>query len=462
MSVVTRRELLAFSGTAIGTAAMGGTVHATQTQPTDWPQFQFDSANTGYMPDYSGPVAGVEQQWEFTTFAGEWLSTVPVVVDGWVVLASEDGLLRSLGAATGEEQWKYDTGSEFRSTPIVGDGTVFAGSNDGTLHAVDLETGDQQWSVGLQEPDTKIRYNYTNGKLIGQRNSGVAAFNPADGNVLWETDVAPPLGGTAVANGTVYVTENQSNRIVAFNESDGSQVWETQINGRFPWSAPPVVSDGRVITTTEQGNLFVFDATSGEQIGTNSEGESEEQDATPAVDGERVYHATDQGQLYAVVSGSGEIAWQTEFPNAVRASPIVLGNTVYVGTMESGTVYAIEAETGTQRWSYSLGRNIVSLASDGEWLYAVMSDGDVVALGPGGGSSSDTQSSTTGGDTSGGGGDTSSGTQDQTSSDSTTQQRGFFSNTGNEPEFISNPFNMTTAGFLLSVGGIIYQMMEGE
>jgi outer membrane protein assembly factor BamB len=183
MSVVTRRELLALSGTAIGAAAMGGTAHAAQTQPTDWPQFQFDSANTGYIPDHSGPVDGVEQQWEFTTFSGEWLSTVPVLVDGRMVLASEDGLIRSLDAATGEEQWTHDTDAEFRSTPIVVEGTVFAGSNDGTLRALDLETGEQQWSVGLQEPDTKIRYNYTNGKLIGQRNGGVAAFNPANGNV---------------------------------------------------------------------------------------------------------------------------------------------------------------------------------------------------------------------------------------------------------------------------------------
>lgn len=42
------------------------------------------------------------------------------------------------------------------------------------------------------------------------------------------------------------------------------------------------------------------------------------------------------------------------------------------------------------------------------------------------------------------------------------RQRGFFSNSGNEPGFLSNPFNLTTLGFLLSVAGIIHQLMGGR
>jgi hypothetical protein len=41
-------------------------------------------------------------------------------------------------------------------------------------------------------------------------------------------------------------------------------------------------------------------------------------------------------------------------------------------------------------------------------------------------------------------------------------RRGFFSNSAEEPEFLSNPFNLTTLGFLLSVAGIIHQMMGGQ
>ncbi|MEF8778263.1 MAG: hypothetical protein V5A36_05065, partial [Natronomonas sp.] len=42
------------------------------------------------------------------------------------------------------------------------------------------------------------------------------------------------------------------------------------------------------------------------------------------------------------------------------------------------------------------------------------------------------------------------------------RQRGLFSNSGDEPEAVSDPFNLTTLGFLLSVVGIGYQMIEGR
>lgn len=43
-----------------------------------------------------------------------------------------------------------------------------------------------------------------------------------------------------------------------------------------------------------------------------------------------------------------------------------------------------------------------------------------------------------------------------------TRERGLFSNSGDEPEFISNPFNLTMLGFLLSVAGIVHQMLQGR
>jgi hypothetical protein len=44
----------------------------------------------------------------------------------------------------------------------------------------------------------------------------------------------------------------------------------------------------------------------------------------------------------------------------------------------------------------------------------------------------------------------------------TNTQRGFFSNGANEPEALSNPMNLTIGGFLLSVAGIVFQMVGGN
>lgn len=42
------------------------------------------------------------------------------------------------------------------------------------------------------------------------------------------------------------------------------------------------------------------------------------------------------------------------------------------------------------------------------------------------------------------------------------RQRGFFSNSSNEPEFLSNALNLTVLGFVLSVAGIIQQLLGGR
>jgi len=46
--------------------------------------------------------------------------------------------------------------------------------------------------------------------------------------------------------------------------------------------------------------------------------------------------------------------------------------------------------------------------------------------------------------------------------DNASAQRGFLSNSGDDPPLLSNPANLTVGGFVLSVGGIVYQMVGGK
>lgn len=52
--------------------------------------------------------------------------------------------------------------------------------------------------------------------------------------------------------------------------------------------------------------------------------------------------------------------------------------------------------------------------------------------------------------------------EDTTVDTPTTPNRGFFSNSGDGPAFLDNIFNLTVLGFLLSVAGILQQMMGGR
>jgi PGF-CTERM protein len=61
----------------------------------------------------------------------------PTVVDGTVFVGSDDSNLYAVDAATGEQEWVFETEAAIESSPIVADGTAYVRSNDGNLYALD-------------------------------------------------------------------------------------------------------------------------------------------------------------------------------------------------------------------------------------------------------------------------------------------------------------------------------------
>ena len=61
------------------------------------------------------------------------------MVDGTVFVGSSDDSVYALDAATGDQQWAFETGSGVFSSPTVVDGTVFVGSSDDNVYALDTD-----------------------------------------------------------------------------------------------------------------------------------------------------------------------------------------------------------------------------------------------------------------------------------------------------------------------------------
>jgi outer membrane protein assembly factor BamB len=413
----------------------------------------------------------VERRWETPTFSEERLSNAPVIAGDVVVLGSQDFNLYVIDAASGSERWRLETDAKIRSTPVIADNTVFVGGNNGILRALDLTTGEKQWRTRL-EHDHNSRLNYAGGRLYVQ-GDGLAALNPTDGTVEWQVDVAPGLGGPAIVDGTVYANEQDTNRVSAFDAADGSREWRARIQGRIPYHASPVVGDATLFLTTHEGVVHALDVTSGDTRWRFDAGAAETAQSTPAFRDGTLYYGTDRGILHAVDVGSGEEQWRVETPGRIRASPIVLDETLYFGIQgaDTGRLYAADALDGAKLWRYDIGEDVVSLSSAGGWLYTVTSAGNLYGFAPGSDSDSWGDSSTRDGgsadvvrSSSTDEGDTGSSPSGNSGGEETSEsrQRGFFTNSGDEPAFISDAFNLTTMGFLLSVGGIIHQLMEGD
>ncbi|WP_369192594.1 PQQ-binding-like beta-propeller repeat protein [Streptomyces sp. R08] len=67
---------------------------------------------------------------------GVWVRWAPLVEGGTLYVGTNDGRMRALDAASGEELWEADTGSPVYCAPAVADGFLYFGLQNGRLLAV--------------------------------------------------------------------------------------------------------------------------------------------------------------------------------------------------------------------------------------------------------------------------------------------------------------------------------------
>ena len=102
--------------------------------------------------------------------------------------------------------------------------------------------------------------------------------------------------------------------------------------------------------------------------------------SSPVVVDETVYVGSHDTNLYAVDAATGDQEWAFETGGDVFSSPAVADGTVYVGSHDTN-LYAVDAATGTQEWAFETGNNVQSspavangtvyIGSEDTYLYAV-------------------------------------------------------------------------------------------
>ncbi len=85
-------------------------------------------------------------------------------------------------------------------------------------------------------------------------------------------------------------------------------------------------------------------------------------EAAPLVADGRIYAATAKGGLAALRPDGTEI-WKVQLgKDAVSAAPLYAERTIFLGS-SSGTLYAVDAATGKEKWTYAVGDSVHSSAN---------------------------------------------------------------------------------------------------
>ncbi len=323
-----------------------------------------------------------ELKWSYNTAYPVQCS--PAVVNGKVYIGSDNHYFNALDAATGDQLWSFPTGGDVNSSPAAANGIVYFGSDDGYVYGLNADTGEMLWSyktggavnsspafangvVYVGSDDTHV-YAINAGTWVMEHftvNSEHGSPTPVSGDIGQGTvvteSVASIVDGDAGVRyvctgwtGTGSVPASGTGTSVTFILMQDSSItwsWKTQYYftvtspyasvGGAGWYDSGSPTHATLTSTGVTGVGYVFTNWGTDVSGTNYSASSEITMNEPKT-------ATANW-----VQCNPAVWIQPMYSTSVRNSPAVANGIVYVGVHYS--LYALDASTGAQKWSYNTG-----------------------------------------------------------------------------------------------------------
>jgi outer membrane protein assembly factor BamB len=323
----------------------------------EWPMYGHDNARTGWSEATFVNTTSA-QNWEVG-----WTETrldSPAVAYGYVYYKL--GHVVCYDAYTGDTVWESarEASGDVWSVAVAY-GYVYTDS-DGYVYALDAYTGNQVWEYELnfvidEEDDDKNDEFYApavaNGIVyVGCGDYNLYAFDAYEGTKLWNfTTEAKVRSCPAISEGIVYFTSNDGN-VYALDAGTGTKIWSYNTGRRtqYPVESSPAVADGVVYVGSANRTLCALNAFDGSKIWSASIGGIY---SAPAVAYGLVY-AADQDTVYAFDAVTGTQKWTFTHPSFAPeySSPTVADGVVYIGSSGgdsySGRFYALNAYSGAK------------------------------------------------------------------------------------------------------------------
>jgi outer membrane protein assembly factor BamB len=371
MDETTRRAILKAAAGSAAVAGASGSVRGTVQQSSEsWPQYQFDSANTGYAPDNTPVTTEPTEQWR-VLMDGD-LQGPPEVSGASVYMAANDEVYR-VDARDGTEQWATMVDDAVYGSPAVSDDTVYVGTYNGSLYALNASDGSQRWSrEGMGENYLTSPTVTGNSVYTGDEGGYLYAVDAKNGSENWrfyaesessgnDTHVSSPT----LSDGIAYVATNDGSvsdlgDVYALDSSDGSVIWRSAIDVdvlEYYKDTSPIVGDGGVFVGTFNSGLYALNKADGSvswQYG-------EDGWFVHASFSGRVFATKNQSQtFYAFDTATGSVSWQVD---SYEKDPIFVDSTVYL--RDSSGFRAIDTTDGTTRWQTELDSSDVNSSESG-------------------------------------------------------------------------------------------------
>ena len=167
------------------------------------------------------------------------------------------------------------------------------------------------------------------------------------------------------ACGAVFVA-SADGRVYAFDASSGRRLWRTvAVAGSF-WGA--AIGHGTLFTVGSDGRVYAYATRTGRLLWSQTVSKFRGGATTaPLVVGSTVYVMSASEMLVALDATSGSVRWSAIVGGSFLSAPAAANGLIYVGV--ENRLAAIDAASGSVRWSGATG--------DGVWSTPTVHDGSV-------------------------------------------------------------------------------------
>ena len=270
----------------------------------------------------------------------------PAAADGRIYVATNTGGAYCLDAETGRvvwQSWVNPERSGHHSTKcavLLYRDKVLMWDDYMGISVLDAQTGKKLKSLG--RPGGNLYYSgpFPDGdRLWVPTRYSASCISLTTGKPFWRVKTRK-LGTRGVAMGVVhngvYYQRSRSN-VAAFDPADGKVLWKTGCSGGC-WGVPvPTIADGVIyaggtrvaaIDLKTHERLWYYTAMRGETK--SNRRQSFGGHSSPLVSGNLVYLGREDGDLLALDRKSGKPVWRFNLGVPVKSSPVVSGNMLFI------------------------------------------------------------------------------------------------------------------------------------
>jgi len=322
--------------------------------------FTFSPVVVGYnlfVASADGALAKIEAATGKTVWNAKVGSrlTAGVGSDGTTIaVVAEKGLVIAFDA-DGKQRWKAQASSEVLSAPAVGQGLVLVRSVDNRIAAFDAESGVRRWVAQRTSPALTLRSApgiliYGKSAFVSLPGGRLLALSTTNGAPLWEAVVGDPRGateleriadtaGTPIISGRAVCAVAYQGRVACFDINTGAPRWAKTLS-----SDVGLAADVRyVFASDDQGAVNAFTSDSGTSVWRNSL-LAHRRLTAPISFGPAVVVGDFQGYVHFLSKDDGALLARLSTDGSPMMSAPVLAASNLIFQTQSGTVVAIAAE----------------------------------------------------------------------------------------------------------------------